>query len=332
MFGTHSIVAMRELYHQPTAHCHIATLPHCPIAPLPHCPIANFSVVPTIIPRYNPSDLKMAELRRADVPTLAEAEGGRERDSQAEALLLDGLDRYFAGRYEDAIHVWTRVLFLDRSHARARAYIDRARTAIAERQRHSDEMLQASQDLLERGQTDRARDLLSQAVATTGEDERASALRLRLERIERAHAPLPGGGLPIVAAPEVIPGWSWPRKSPSALVVLTAAAASLVFVLVVSRPAVQNWLGFTATSEALAGPATSVILPVPTSSDVALVRARTLYARGRLAEALQALDRVGDDSPQRRDADNLRVEIQRLLLASGPAGAASPLPSRGVGR
>ena len=31
-----------------------------------------------------------------------------------EALLDDGLDRYFNGRFEDAIHLWTRVLFLDR--------------------------------------------------------------------------------------------------------------------------------------------------------------------------------------------------------------------------
>ena len=37
--------------------------------------------------------------------------------------------------YEQAIHVWTRVLFLDRGHARARAYIERARSALAERQR-----------------------------------------------------------------------------------------------------------------------------------------------------------------------------------------------------
>ena len=65
----------------------------------------------------------------------------RRARQQAEALLVDGLERYFNGRYEDAIHLWTRVLFLDRSHARARAYIDRARTALAERQRRAEEML-----------------------------------------------------------------------------------------------------------------------------------------------------------------------------------------------
>ena len=52
------------------------------------------------------------------------------------------------------------------------------------------------------------------------------------------------------------------------------------------------------------------------SADVALIRAQTLYSRGRLAEALQVLDRVGPDSPARSAADELRVQIQQLLLAS----------------
>ena len=108
------------------------------------------------------------------------------RDGQAEALLVDGLDRYFDGRYEDAIHLWTRVLFLDRAHSRARAYIDRARTALGERQRRAEEMLETSRDLLDRGQTAAARNVLAEVVAASGDDERAAALRLRLERIERA--------------------------------------------------------------------------------------------------------------------------------------------------
>ena len=71
----------------------------------------------------------MTEPRRTEsvaAQANAEADAG-----QAETLLVDGLDRYFAGQYEEAIQIWTRVLFLDRAHARARAYIDRARTAVA---------------------------------------------------------------------------------------------------------------------------------------------------------------------------------------------------------
>src|SRR6478752_3050264 len=109
----------------------------------------------------------MPETKRLPVSPVDEA---ALRDQQIDTLLDDGLDRYFAARYEEAIHLWTRVLFLDRSHARARAYIERARTALAERQRRAEELLHASQELLDKGETSQARDLLTAAVAATGED------------------------------------------------------------------------------------------------------------------------------------------------------------------
>src|SRR4051812_7916749 len=51
----------------------------------------------------------------------ADVTSASDRDAKIEQLLLVGLDHYFASRYELAINVWTRALFLDRSHARARA-------------------------------------------------------------------------------------------------------------------------------------------------------------------------------------------------------------------
>ena len=44
---------------------------------------------------------------------LADDADGVDRESRIEQLLLAGLDQYFAGRYEQAIDVWTRVAFLD---------------------------------------------------------------------------------------------------------------------------------------------------------------------------------------------------------------------------
>jgi len=61
-----------------------------------------------------------------------------DRAALIEQLLLAGLDQYFAGDYDEAIHIWTRVFFLDRGHARARAYIERARGALGERQREAE--------------------------------------------------------------------------------------------------------------------------------------------------------------------------------------------------
>src|ERR671910_2643115 len=85
----------------------------------------------------------------------------RDRDGRVEELLLTGLDHYFGGRYDLAINVWTRVLFLDRGHARARAYIERARGAIADRQREGDELVHSGADAFDRGEVDGARSLLS---------------------------------------------------------------------------------------------------------------------------------------------------------------------------
>src|SRR5204863_2719023 len=89
---------------------------------------------------------------------------GSDRDAKIEQLLLDGLDHYFAARYELAINVWTRALFLDRSHARARAYIERARSALAEGQRESEELVQKGVAAFDRGEGDEARRLLQTAI------------------------------------------------------------------------------------------------------------------------------------------------------------------------
>jgi tetratricopeptide (TPR) repeat protein len=257
----------------------------------------------------------MAEPRR--VPSSPLQERTADRASQADVLLGQGLECYFDGRFEDAIHIWTRVLFLDRSHARARAYIDRARSALAEGQRKSEEMLQASQQFLDRGQTDAARQLLTEAVASTGDDERASALRIRLEWLERARAVSPAAGLPISAAGEVVPAWAWPNRSFRIRSLLGLAGVALLVLIVTTG--VRDLVGAPRDAQRLPPPAPVVPMQVLSSSEVALIRARTLYGRGRLAQALQALDRVDDRDAIRREADLLRIEIQQLLLATAPA-------------
>lgn len=261
----------------------------------------------------------MAEPRRSD---LQETGAGPERDGRIESLLIEGLDRYFGGRYEEAVHIWTRVLFLDRAHPRAKAYIDRARTALAERQRRSDELLHASQSLLEQGKTLDARQLLTEAVAATGDDERAAALRMRLDRIERTRwdSPLDPVGPAVAAAAEsnVSAGVWW------ALIVAT----SLVTLWLLASLAIPGLEPIESPAPAVAF--TSAPIAAPDSADVAFVRARSLFQRGRLADALVALDRVGADDKRRPEADKLRVEIQRLLLAADAPHSTStdrPLPA-----
>lgn len=251
----------------------------------------------------------MAESKRLP---LSQQDEAALRARQIDALLDEGLERYFATHYEEAIHLWTRVLFLDHSHARARAYIERARTAMAELQRHSDELLQASRELLEQGETEAARQLLSEAVSTSGDDLQASALRVRLERLERVRAlgdatPAPAG------SPDPAAHWFWRAAHWRRLGLGLAIVLVLGFVAIL----VQGSGDPKETSGAVAAPApVTGHVPVLSSSEVALVRARTSVARGQLSDALRELDRIALDSPNRADADQLRIEIQQLLMAN----------------
>src|SRR6202795_2806377 len=128
----------------------------------------------------------MSDPLRTDLSRTLEAASAAGRDAKIEQLLLAGLDRYFAAQYEQAINVWTRVLFLDRNHARARAYIERARSALAERQRESEELLHNGLAAFERGEMDAARQLLNAAVQRGGAHEVALAFLTRIDRINAA--------------------------------------------------------------------------------------------------------------------------------------------------
>jgi Tetratricopeptide repeat len=270
----------------------------------------------------------MAEFKRIDPDASI---GLAERDTRAEALLVEGLDRYFSGQYDDAIHLWTRVLFLDRSHARARAYIERARTALAERQRRADEMLHATDALVERGDVAEARRQLTQVVAMAGEDERVAVLRTRLDRIERATVTAgPIEGISAARVDVLLIG-RWRRRLASGAALVLAGAIGGLIVMLVTSPAAHDWLGTRSGAPLPAPPADQIPLQILSPAEVAIVRARTLYAHGRLAEALAVLDRIADGG-SRPEADELRVEIQDLLLRPRPAMRTTTVPRTPGGR
>src|ERR1700745_3106190 len=128
----------------------------------------------------------MSDPLRTETSRLPEPASRAERDAKIAQLLLAGLDHYFAGQFDQAINVWTRALFLDRSHARARAYIERARSALAERQREGDELLQNGVAALHRGEADEARRLLKEAIGAGAPSEDAFAILNRLDVLEHA--------------------------------------------------------------------------------------------------------------------------------------------------
>src|SRR4051795_2114764 len=129
----------------------------------------------------------MSDSQPGDADHASAAVANANCDAKIEQLLLAGLDHYFAGQYDQAINVWTRAFFFDRDHPRARAYIERARSALAERQRESEELLQNGVAAFQRGDTDEARRLLRAAIEGGAPSEEALTV---LERLNRLDAPV----------------------------------------------------------------------------------------------------------------------------------------------
>ncbi|MDA1183187.1 MAG: hypothetical protein O2930_00910 [Acidobacteria bacterium] len=252
----------------------------------------------------------------------AEPRDDADRNARIEQLLLTGLDHYFAGQYERAIGVWTRVIFLDRHHDRARAYIDRARSAQAERQRESEELLHVGVSAYNAGDVDRARRLLTQAV-----EHGSDSADVFLDRLNRADISGPGTG--VHGRDEPRPAGSLVRRHraapptarqgwiAAALVAMVVGAVMLVGGLPIGAwlPDLETSAFQAPTSAPSAEYAGAEALPIVRASDISVDRARALYADGRLLEALRALDGIGIADPNRVEAEALRADVQRALFA-----------------
>ena len=260
-------------------------------------------------------------LRTGDSRAL-DAASDADRDAKIEQLLLVGLDHYFAAQYDHAINVWTRALFLDRSHPRARAYIERARSALAERQRESEELLQNGVAAFHRGESSEARRLLQAALDGGAPADEALAVLDRLNRLDNA-----------AAAPAREIRGKRRRSAPRTADAMSASALRLAVMIIVLLAVVVagavgvaswnhvnlDWRSLFALQDAPAATAGApvsrdVLPPLPRRGETALARARALAAGGHLRDALILLETIRLTDAQKPDADRLRADIQRQLL------------------
>jgi hypothetical protein len=264
----------------------------------------------------------MTDALRSDRPG---EQPDRERDARIEELLLSGLDHYFSGQHELAINVWTRVLFLDRGHAKARAYIERARGALSEQQREADELLHAGAAALNRGDRIAARQLLTAAIERGASGEDALALLHRLDRLEAAGAGPAASTQPRPAAapPKSDSAASAAKRDPR---IVWVAMGILTGVLLAGVSGAYLWIA----ADPFAADATRTVLPafadeplpVPAECEIRLARARTLVAQGRLLEASAQLEPGDPDGRHRATMDDLRATVQRQLLLQTTGNAA----------
>ena len=269
-------------------------------------------------------------------PTPADSSASAGEDARIEQLLVAGLDQYFAGDFESAINLWTRVLFLDRHHDRARAYIERARSAQAELQRQTEALVHQGLDAFDRGEVEHARALLSDALDRGASQDLTLGVLGRIERLEvaggrRGAAPRVGprprlrGPGPLVEVPR-----------PPALSPATFWAMNLVFLAVLAGGSwwlwtTSGWQAFLparASATRIASiPEVNAPLPVPSVSEAYMRRGQSLFESGRLRDALDEFDRVPAGDPLRASADDMRARIQRELLALALADTATAVPA-----
>jgi tetratricopeptide (TPR) repeat protein len=263
----------------------------------------------------------MSDPVRTDATKGNDVESDADRHAKIEQLLLVGLDHYFAARYDHAINVWTRALFIDRGHARARAYIERARSALAERQRESEELLQHGVAAFDRGEGEEARRLLQAAIDGGAPSEQALAVLDRLARLEAASVPAPARSPESPAGPATRVSGRRRWTVAAAVGGTVAFAATVVGVMTMTSSDRFEWRTLLAVAgadepSATAAPVTrEPVLALPRRGEISLARAQSLAAGGHLRDALLELDSVRPTDPQKADADRLRAEIQHQLLA-----------------
>jgi len=256
----------------------------------------------------------------APLPTATPPAPSSAPDDQAariDQLLTAGLDEYFAGRYDGAVQVWSRVFFLDRTNARARAYIERARSAVAERQRVAEATAASAADV-HRGWGDEARPAEPRPVADSGVLVVSGALAARLAPPQPAPDANPadrGDAAPTAAT----------RRAKVAHTLLVAAAGVLLFVAGYTVAARDRIFDIFSGVSSRREPAANA-----RASEVALHDARQAFEARRYDDARRALARIPADDPLRAEADVLMAQIQRAWPIVSPM-LAPDAPVRGAG-
>jgi hypothetical protein len=187
--------------------------------------------------------------------------------------------------------------------------------------------LQKGAAALDRGHGDEARRLLHAAVESGAHAHDVHPLLDRLSRQTTTPWAGPDDLLPPVERPSAArhartdpagAARGTTRRSGAWLMALALA----IGIAVAYTLAMRSGFDLLALSGARDAPAISAAAPVaretalvvPRRGEMALGRARALEARGRLHEALAALEMVRLTDPEKAEADRVRADIQRRLL------------------
>jgi len=229
-------------------------------------------------------------------------------NDKIEGLLAEGRALLVAGRPRDAALVFERLLLLAPADPEARAGLDAAEAASAERERHLDARLDAVEKHIEEGRHSDARALIDAVVRDGGDSHRAAALIDRIPILPGWFTlRRPDGEGPAPAAPSGQPAGR-------SRAVLGLACGGLFLVL--GAAVAANWEGLMLQLAQTPRPhQSSVTLPPPgpRAEDEAIAAARRLIEAGDPARAVALLDSVHPQQPSYPFARQLRGQAVRAL-------------------
>ncbi len=180
---------------------------------------------------------------------------------------------------------------------------------------------------MRRGDCGEARRLLDAAMSQGGASDEVLALLDRVERLEHIVPAVPDAADELEAPRLVLADTPAPRRSKAAWTTLSVLAMVIIaaglFAASATRP---DWGPLVERSLIRDGRAAAVppaprdgaALPLPRRAETAVARARALVTSGRLRDALPILESIRTTDPERPEADRLRADIQRQLIALGP--------------
>lgn len=281
-------------------------------------------------------DQKESELK-TDTAAIGGAGGeasGRspsESNLKTEELYRQGEELFDKGLFQRAVHVWTRILFLDRGNAEVRKAIDRAKRALAERQRRLDADVAAAGRALEEDSIEEARRQIRAVLAIDPRHveglqiaERIAARDRRKEDGTSGRANLPLEVAPtstkrglLVRVPKKTP--ARPATAASPLKMAVFVLASVLLFGVGALYLYLNWDSFVSDG-AFANSTSPVALSDPESpalpdpAELRYFNGARLFAKGRYREALSELGLVDRSSPSAERARSLILRIEERLL------------------
>jgi hypothetical protein len=284
-------------------------------------------------------DRKESELKKTD--TAAPGDAGGEvserfpsRSSlKTEELYLHGDELFGRGLFQRAVHVWTRILFMDRGNPKARKAIDRAKKALAERQRLLDAEVATAGRLFEEGDLEGAGSLIRAVLAADPRHAEGHHVAERIAALDHRNV----DGQPSGASCEIE---SAPVPSKCGLLLRVSQEASarpetgvsssplkmaifaLTAVLVFAAEALYlhlNWDSFVsdeafANSTSPSGLSVPEALSLPDPAELRYYNGARLFAKGRYREALLELSLVDRSSTTVEEARGLILRIEERLL------------------